>query len=75
VPESEEEVGSNSMWVNKESMFTGEQLEKIARALPLRKLTKPRDVANAVLFLASDAVAGDVTGQILSVSSGYSMIG
>lgn len=75
VPESEEEVGSNSMWVNKDSMFTEEQLEKVARALPLRKLTTPRDVANAVLFLASDAVAGDVTGQILSVSSGYTMIG
>ena len=75
VPETEDEVGSSSMWVNKEAMFTQEQLEKVARALPLKKLTKPRDVANAVLFLASEAVAGDITGQILSVSSGYSMIG
>lgn len=75
IPETDEEVGSSSMWVNKDSMFTEEQLEKIARALPLRKITKPRDVANAVLFLASEDVAGDITGQILSVSSGYSMIG
>jgi NAD(P)-dependent dehydrogenase (short-subunit alcohol dehydrogenase family) len=75
VPETEEEVGSSSMWVNKEAMFTQEQLEKVAQALPLKKLTQPRDVANAVLFLASEAVAGDITGQILSVSSGYSMIG
>lgn len=75
IPETGEEVGASSMWVNKDAMFTEEQLEKVARSLPLRKLTKPRDVANAVLFLASEAVAGDITGQILSVSSGYSMIG
>ena len=70
------EVGENSMWLdNVDQMFTAEQLEKVARALPLKKLGRPRDVANAVLFLASDAAAGHVTGQVLSVSGGYSMIG
>lgn len=75
IPESDEEVGEQSMWTDKDSMFTPEQLEKVARALPLRKLGKPSDVANAVVFLSSDAVAGHVTGQVLSVSGGYSMIG
>ena len=75
VPEEDAEVGSTSMWVNKDSMFTPEQFEKIAKALPLKKLGRPRDIANAVLFLASDAVAGHVTGQVLSVSGGYSMAG
>lgn len=75
LPEDDEEVGARSMWVNKESMFTPEQLEKITRALPLKKVGRPRDIANAVLFLASDAVAGHVTGQVLSVSGGYSMVG
>jgi len=56
-------------------MLTPEQLEKVARTLPLRKLGRPRDVANAVVFLSSDAVAGHVTGQVLSVSGGYTMIG
>jgi NAD(P)-dependent dehydrogenase (short-subunit alcohol dehydrogenase family) len=55
-------------------MFTMEQLEKIANSLPLKKIGRPKDVANAVLFLASEA-AGHVTGQVLSVSGGYSMIG
>ena len=45
-----------------DSMVTAEQLEKIARALPLKKLGRPRDVANAVLFLSSNAAAGHVTG-------------
>ena len=55
-------------------MFTPEQLEKVAKALPLRKVGRPGDIANAVVFLSSKA-AGHVTGQILSVSGGYSMIG
>ncbi len=75
IPEDDEEVGEKSMWRDRDSMFTPEQLEKVARALPLRKVGRPRDVANAVVFLASDAVAGHVTGQVLSVSGGYTMIG
>ncbi|MBI3992648.1 MAG: SDR family oxidoreductase [Candidatus Lambdaproteobacteria bacterium] len=75
IPEENEEVGKNSMWVNKDTMFTPEQLEKVKKALPLRKIGRPKDIANAVLFLASDNVAGHVTGQVLSVSGGYSMVG
>ena len=75
IPEDDDEVGDSSMWRDKDSMFTPEQLEKVARALPLRKIGRPRDIANAVVFLASDAVAGHITGQVLSVSGGYTMIG
>jgi NAD(P)-dependent dehydrogenase (short-subunit alcohol dehydrogenase family) len=42
--------------------------------LPLRRLGRAEDTANAVVFLASSA-AGYVTGQVLSVSGGYTMIG
>jgi len=62
------------MWTDPTGMFTPEQLEKVAKALPLRKVGRPGDIANAVVFLASKA-AGHVTGQVLSVSGGYSMIG
>lgn len=75
IPEDDAEVGANSMWVNKDSMFTADQLAQIAKALPLKKIGRPEDVAGAVLFLASNKVAGHVTGQVLSVSGGYSMIG
>ena len=75
IPETDDEVGETSMWLDKDSMFTPEQLEKVARALPLRKLCRPGDVANAVLFLASEEAAGNITGQVLSVSGGYTMIG
>ncbi len=75
IPEEDQEVGSTSMWVNKDDMFTEDQLVKVANNMPLRKIGRPRDVANAVLFLASDLAAGHVTGQVLSVSGGYSMVG
>lgn len=75
IPEAADEVGVESMWRKQDEMFTPDQLEKVARSLPLRKVGRPRDVANAVMFLASDSVAGHITGQVLSVSGGYSMIG
>ena len=75
IPEDEDEVGETSMWHDQDAMFSAAQLEKVAQSLPLRKIGRPRDVANAVVFLASDAAAGHITGQVLSVSGGYSMIG
>ena len=48
--------------------------EKLVKAYPLRRLGEPRDIASAILFFASD-LAGYVTGQVLSVSGGYSTAG
>lgn len=44
----------------------------LARAVPLRRIAQPKDLAPAVTFLASDA-AGYITGQTLSVSGGLTM--
>jgi len=49
-------------------------IEKAKKAYPIRKLTKADGVARAVLFLASERCAGDVTGQSLSVDGGYAMV-
>jgi 2-hydroxycyclohexanecarboxyl-CoA dehydrogenase len=48
--------------------------EKLARAYPLRRLGQPLDIANAILFLSSD-MSSYMTGQIFSVSGGYSTVG
>lgn len=50
------------------------QPEDIRRAYPLGRVGEPLDIAKAVLFLASD-LSDWVTGQVLSVSGGYSMAG
>jgi 2-hydroxycyclohexanecarboxyl-CoA dehydrogenase len=56
----------------------GERGQKILagmqRAIPLRRLAKPEDVAGAVAYLVSDEAAY-VTGQVLSVSGGLTMAG
>jgi NAD(P)-dependent dehydrogenase (short-subunit alcohol dehydrogenase family) len=43
--------------------------ERLAAALPLRRLGEPEDVARAALFLVSDA-ASWITGQVLVVDGG-----
>jgi NAD(P)-dependent dehydrogenase (short-subunit alcohol dehydrogenase family) len=48
--------------------------EKIAKAYPLRRLAEPIDIANVILFLASD-LSAYMTGQIFSASGGYTTIG
>lgn len=51
----------------------GEKLrEALERAIPLRRLGQPEDLANAVAFLASEE-ASFITGQTVSVSGGLTM--
>ena len=47
--------------------------DSLTRAIPLRRIAQPDDIAPAVVFLASDAAAY-ITGQTLSVSGGLTMI-
>jgi 3-oxoacyl-[acyl-carrier protein] reductase len=54
------------------SHLEGETREKMIAAIPLGRLGSPEDVANAVLFLASDAAAY-VTGEVLKVNGGMYM--
>jgi 2-hydroxycyclohexanecarboxyl-CoA dehydrogenase len=52
----------------------GERLvDSLTRAVPMRRLGEPEDVAAAVAFLASER-AGFITGQTLSVSGGLTMV-
>ena len=72
VPPDEETISESSMWHEMRGVFTPEARERAVRAYPLRRMAQAREIANAVVFLASDA-AGFITGQTLSVSGGYTM--
>jgi 2-hydroxycyclohexanecarboxyl-CoA dehydrogenase len=46
----------------------------LIRAIPFRRVAQPAEIADAVLFFASD-MARYITGQVLSVSGGLTMAG
>lgn len=53
------------------SAMLSEEFEKrVVKAYPMRRLGEPEDIANLVLFLASDR-ASWITGQAFSVNGGY----
>jgi len=53
--------------------FVDANREKLTRLYPLRRLGKPEDIAPMVTMLASPH-AGWITGQVLSISGGFSMV-
>jgi NAD(P)-dependent dehydrogenase (short-subunit alcohol dehydrogenase family) len=74
LPESADDLGAESIWSDPGQVWQNpDQLESIRRHIPLRKTSTPADVAEAVLFFASERSAGQLTGQVLSVSGGFHM--
>jgi 3-oxoacyl-[acyl-carrier protein] reductase len=47
-----------------------EQVARLTRTMPLRKVAQPEDVAAQVVVLASDVLSGHVSGQIVTVAGG-----
>lgn len=47
--------------------------EALTRAIPMRRLAQPSEIADAIVFFASDR-SSFVTGQVLSVSGGLTMV-
>jgi len=47
-----------------------ERVREVSRTMALRKVARPEDVAAQVVVLASDTLAGHVTGQVVTVAGG-----
>ncbi|GAA2862278.1 glucose 1-dehydrogenase [Pseudonocardia halophobica] len=74
LPPEDAEVGAHSVWaVGRDNLFSPEQVQSILKTQALRRLTTPKDVGNAVAWLASETVARQVTGQVVAVGGGSSM--
>jgi len=59
--------------MSKNKHSEGQIIEALKRAVPMKRLGTPEDVANAVEFFAADE-SHFITGQTLSVSGGLTMI-
>lgn len=47
-----------------------DDVERITRTMPLRKVATPEDVAAQVVVLASDRLSGHVTGELVTIAGG-----
>jgi 2-hydroxycyclohexanecarboxyl-CoA dehydrogenase len=73
-PPKPEEIGELSMHYGRPAPPPDPARDKeMLRLYPLGRVGTAQDLANAVVFLASDA-ASFITGQTISVSGGYSMV-
>jgi len=65
-------VAPHAIETEMSAQWSEEKRRSIIEAIPLKRLGKPEDVAEAVLFLASDK-ADFITGEILDVNGGFLM--
>lgn len=73
VPHSDDDVSQSSTWKQWGSkVYTPEVLEQVRKSWPIQRLGQPEDIADMVLFFASDR-ASFLTGQTISVSGGAIM--
>ena len=56
-----------------QTVLSEKQIQDTYDLSALRRGTEPDDIAQAVLFFASETTARQVTGQTLSVSGGWWM--
>jgi 3-oxoacyl-[acyl-carrier protein] reductase len=53
-----------------ERLKDAKMVRRVLSTMALPKLGQPDDMANTVVFLSSDALAGHVTGQIITIAGG-----
>ena len=51
-------------------MLADEDVRRITRTMPLRKVAVPEDVAAQVVVLASERLSGHVTGEVVTIAGG-----
>jgi 2-hydroxycyclohexanecarboxyl-CoA dehydrogenase len=74
MPDGPDAVGASSLWaVGQDAVFNQNQIDYMLRDTATRQLTTAEDVGRAVLWFSSPRAAKQVTGQLISVSGGYTM--
>jgi 2-hydroxycyclohexanecarboxyl-CoA dehydrogenase len=74
IPDGPDAIGASSLWaVGVDEVFNPKQIDFMLKDTPMRRLTTADDVGRSVLWFASPLAARQVTGQMISVSGGYTM--
>lgn len=74
IPDGPDAVGADSLWsVGQDSIFNQNQIDYMLKDTPMRQLTTADDIGRAVVWFSSPLAARQVTGQLISVSGGYTM--
>jgi NAD(P)-dependent dehydrogenase (short-subunit alcohol dehydrogenase family) len=74
IPDGPDAIGASSLWaVGQDAVFNQNQIDFMLKDTPLRRLTTAEDIGRAVLWFSSPQAARQVTGQLISVSGGYTM--
>lgn len=55
---------------NEAKLQDAQVVRKVTATMALPKIARPEDIANAVVFLSSDMLAGHITGQTLVIAGG-----
>jgi len=72
IPDGPEAIGTTSLWaVRQDAVFDQKQIDFILQDTPSRRLTTADDIGRAVVSFPSTRAARQVTGQLISVSGGY----
>ncbi|MFX0122729.1 MAG: SDR family NAD(P)-dependent oxidoreductase [Candidatus Hodarchaeota archaeon] len=56
--------------MTEKSLEDHEGVRTALQTMPLRKIARPYDIAQSVVFLSSDKLAGHISGQIITVAGG-----
>jgi 2-hydroxycyclohexanecarboxyl-CoA dehydrogenase len=74
IPDGPDAIGATSLWaVGEDSVFNQKQIDFMIKDTPLKRLTTAEDVGRAVVWFSSPRAARQLTGQMISVSGGYTM--
>ncbi len=55
---------------NAAKLTNAKMVRKVTATMALPKIARPEDIANSVVFLSSDTLAGHITGQTLVIAGG-----
>jgi 2-hydroxycyclohexanecarboxyl-CoA dehydrogenase len=74
ISDGPEAIGASSLWtVGEDAVFNQKQIDFMLKDTPLRRLTTAVDIGRTVVWFSSPYAPRQVTGQLISVSGGYTM--